>query len=164
VKNRAVAVKAASRAGAGRTLAAFNFRVVAEHPGTGEPSPNRNRRPTPAVLALIRRPYVAEILAALDERPRTLAGLRRATGAPRRYAVAALRALAAHQAVSRTPATGTWDATAAHLAAAATRQRSPAERRIRYRLTPAGYALIDDLFHIEVWRAAYQPDPGDTTA
>ncbi|TMM29769.1 MAG: hypothetical protein E6F99_29525 [Actinobacteria bacterium] len=96
------------------------------------------------MLALIRRPYLAEVLAALDKRPRTLAGLRAATGAPHRYAVAALRALAAHRAVTRTPATGTWDATG--------------DRRIRYRLTPAGHALIDDLFHIEVWQAAYQSD------
>jgi DNA-binding HxlR family transcriptional regulator len=105
--------------------------------------------PAPAVLALIRRPYVAETLAALDERPRTLAGLRSATGAPRRHAVAALRALAAHDAVTRSPATGTWDALA--------------DGRGSYRLTPAGHALIDQLFRIEVWRAAYSADPPGTS-
>jgi DNA-binding HxlR family transcriptional regulator len=111
--------------------------MVAPHPAAG---------PGPAELALLRRPYVAEILAALDERPLALAGLRTATGAPRRYAVAALRALAAHRAVTRAPAPGgTWDEATDH--------------RIRYRLTPAGHALIDSLFHLDVWRAVYRPDP-----
>ena len=118
--------------------------MAAPPPGPGEQSTRPDQRPSPAVLALIRRPYVAEVLAALDERPRTLAGLRTATGASRRYAVAALRALAAHRAVTRTPAAGTWDATG--------------DRRIRYRLTPAGHVLIDELFHVEVWQAAYRTD------
>jgi DNA-binding HxlR family transcriptional regulator len=121
--------------------------MVAPHPATGEPPNGPQRSPAPAVLALIRRPYVAEVLAALDDRPQTLAGLRHATAAPRRHLVAALRALAAHQALTRTPpGGGTWD--------------GQADRRIRYRLTPAGHTLIDALFHIEVWQAVYRPDDG----
>jgi DNA-binding HxlR family transcriptional regulator len=123
--------------------------VAAEHPRAGEPPVEGGQRPAPPVLALIRRPYVAEILAALDERPHTLAGLRAATGAPRRHAVTALRALAAHRAITRTPAAGTWDAAD--------------DRRVRYRLTPAGHALIDRLFELEVWRAVYEPDPPPPT-
>jgi hypothetical protein len=46
-----------------------------------------------AVLDLIRRPYLAEILAALDQQPHTLATLRHTTHASRRQAVATLRAL-----------------------------------------------------------------------
>jgi DNA-binding HxlR family transcriptional regulator len=84
---------------------------------------------------------VAELLAALDERPHTLAGLRRATGASRASAVAALYALAAHHAIARDPDTDSWD--------------SIEPERTRYRLTPAGRALIDELFHLDVWQAAY---------
>jgi DNA-binding HxlR family transcriptional regulator len=119
--------------------------MAVQYPHAGEPPVEGGQRPAAPVLALIRRPYVAEILAALDERPHSLAGLRAATGASRRHAVAALRALAAHRAITRIPAAGTWDAVD--------------DRRVRYRLTPAGHALIDRLFHLDVWRAAYEPDP-----
>jgi DNA-binding HxlR family transcriptional regulator len=95
----------------------------------------------PAVLDLIRRPYVAELLAALDARPHTLAELRHSTGGPRRLLVDGLRALAAHYAITRTPDAGSWD--------------RPAEPDATYRLTPVGHALIEDLFTLDVWRAAY---------
>ena len=144
MKKAPPAIKTASRTGTHTDPTRLNPPVAATNPGPGEPPTKPDQYPSAAVLALIRRPYVAEVLAALDERPRTLAGLRAATGAPHRYAVAALRALAAHRAVTGTPATRTWDAVG--------------DRRIRYRLTPAGHALIDDLFHIEVWQAAYQTD------
>jgi DNA-binding HxlR family transcriptional regulator len=127
--------------------------VEIQHPRAGEPPVEGEQRPPAPVLELIRRPYVAEVLAALDERPHTLAGLRAATGAPRRHAVAALRALAAHQAITRTPA-GTWDAGTWDAAD---------DRRVRYRLTPAGHALIDRLFRLEVWRAVYEPDRSPPT-
>jgi DNA-binding HxlR family transcriptional regulator len=120
----------------------------AQHPEVGEPPRKPGQSPTAAVLALIRRPYVAEVLAALDEQPQTLAQLRHTTGAPRRQLVAALRALATHRAVTRTPpAGGTWD--------------TATDRRIGYRLSPAGHSLIDALFHIEVWQAAYRSGHGD---
>jgi DNA-binding HxlR family transcriptional regulator len=102
------------------------------------------------VLALIGRPWVAEVLAALDQRPDTLYGLRRTTGAPRGQLVAAVRALAAHHAVTRTSGAGSWDATRG------------AEHR--YMLTPAGRALIDQLFHLPIWQALYQDSPGDGLA
>jgi DNA-binding HxlR family transcriptional regulator len=99
------------------------------------------------VLALIGRPWVAEVLAALDQRPDTLHGLSRATGAPRGPLVAALRALAAHRAVIRTGGAGSWDTT----------------RRgdCRYRLSLAGRALIDELFHLPIWQALYHDSPDD---
>jgi DNA-binding HxlR family transcriptional regulator len=103
------------------------------------------RRPDQAVLDLIRRPYVAELLAALDEQPDTLAGLLRSTRAPHRHLVAGLRALAAHHALISTPHTGSWDLTV--------------DSGDSYQLTPTGRALIEYLFHLDVWRAAYQPDP-----
>jgi DNA-binding HxlR family transcriptional regulator len=138
------AVKSTLRTVPGPEAARLTSCVAAPRPDPDQPSTEPDQRPSAAVLALIRRPYVAEVLAALDEQPRTLAGLRAATGAPRRYAVAALRALAAHHAVTRRPVGGSWDAAA--------------DRRIRYRLTPAGHLLIDDLFHVEVWQAGYQTD------
>ena len=104
----------------------------------------------PGVLALIGRPWVAEVLAALDQRPDTLHGLRRATGAPRGQLVAALRALAAHRAVIRTGGIGSWDATRGG--------------DCRYRLSLAGRALIDELFHLPIWQALYHDSPGDGPA
>jgi DNA-binding HxlR family transcriptional regulator len=95
-----------------------------------------------ALLPLIRRPYVAEVLAALDEHPRTMADLRGATGGPRGLLATALYALAAHGAVAREPAGGSWD----------TIDRA----RTRYRLTPGGRTLIDLLFRLDVWQAAYR--------
>ncbi len=95
----------------------------------------------PAVLDLIRRPYVAELLAALDARPYTLAELRHGTGGGRRLLVDGLRALAAHQALTRTPDAGSWD--------------EAADPDVTYRLTAEGHALIEDLFTLDVWRAAY---------
>jgi DNA-binding HxlR family transcriptional regulator len=120
--------------------------VVTASPGEDEPVHAADRGPDPGVLALIGRPWVAEVLAALDGRPDTLHGLRRATGAPRGQLVAALRALAAHQAITRTAGAGTWDTT----------------RRgdHRYRLSLAGRALIDELFHLPIWQALYQGSPG----
>ena len=100
----------------------------------------------PGVLALIGRPWVAEVLAALDQGPDTLHGLRRTTGAPRGQLVAALRALAAHHAVIRTSGTGSWDTT----------RRGDHQ----YRLSLAGRALIDDLFHLPIWQALYHPGDG----
>jgi DNA-binding HxlR family transcriptional regulator len=97
-------------------------------------------QPDRALLRLIRRPYVAEVLAALDEHPHTVAGLRRATGAPRGPALAALYALAAHGAVAREPQGGSWDTI---------------EPRTRYRLTADGRTLVGELFRLDVWRAAY---------
>jgi DNA-binding HxlR family transcriptional regulator len=97
------------------------------------------------VLALIGRPWVAEVLAALDQRPDTLRGLRQATGAPRGQLIAALRVLAAHHAVTRTTDTGSWDA-------------SPGGGH-QYRLSPAGHALIDELFHLPIWQALYHDSP-----
>jgi DNA-binding HxlR family transcriptional regulator len=110
------------------------------------PDPDRDRPVRavpvdPAVLDLIRRPYVAELLAALDARPHTLAELGRSTGGPRRLLVDGLRALAAHHAVTRTPHTGSWD--------------RATDRDARYRLTPAGHALIENLFSLDAWHAAY---------
>jgi DNA-binding HxlR family transcriptional regulator len=106
---------------------------------------DRPTQPGRAILHLIRRPYLAELLAALDgQPPRTLAALVHATRAPRRYAVAGLRALAAHGAVARTPQSGTWDGADGD--------------GVRYALTPAGYALIGYLFDLAVWRAAYRED------
>jgi DNA-binding HxlR family transcriptional regulator len=102
------------------------------------------------VLALIGRPWVAEVLAALDQRPDTLHGLRRTTRAPRGQLVIALHALAAHHAVTRTAGTGSWDTT------------RRAEHR--YLLTPAGHALIDQLFHLPMWQALYDDSPGDGLA
>jgi DNA-binding HxlR family transcriptional regulator len=95
----------------------------------------------PAVLELIRRPYLAELLAALDTRPHTLAELRHTTSAPRRTLVDGLRALAAHQAVTSTPHTGTWDGNA--------------DPDATYRLTPTGHTLVEHLYDLAVWRAAY---------
>jgi DNA-binding HxlR family transcriptional regulator len=132
----------------GVKIAAGTVKTASRKPP--RPHPRALTRPVAAertrkagVVALIQRPYVAETLAALHERPHTLAELRRSTGAPRRYAVAALRALAAYRAVGRTPAAGTWD--------------TGAGRRVRYRLTPTGETLIDELFHLDVWRAVYDP-------
>jgi len=109
------------------------------------------------LLDLIRRPYFAEILAALDEQPHTLAGLRRVTGAPRRQAIAVLRALAGYQAITREAATtatespvagkptnGSWDTTG--------------DRLVGYRLTGAGHSLVQRLFDLRVWAALYRSD------
>ncbi len=104
----------------------------------------------PGVLALIGRPWVAEVLAALDPRPDTLHGLRRATGAPPGQLVAALRALATHRAIVRTGGTGTWDAARGG--------------DCRYRLSPAGRALIDELFQLPIWHALYHDSSGDGPA
>jgi hypothetical protein len=93
-----------------------------------------------AILELIRHPYLAETLAALDGQPHTLASLRH-TGVPRRAAIAALRALAAHRAITREPATGTWD--------------TSGDNVVRYQLTPAGHALVGQLWNLDVWRALY---------
>jgi DNA-binding HxlR family transcriptional regulator len=95
-----------------------------------------------ALLDLIRRAYLAEILAALDQQPHTLASLRHTTGAPRAQAVAALRALASHHAITRRPATGSWDATG--------------DKHVQYRLTTAGHDLIERLFDPRLWAALYQ--------
>jgi DNA-binding HxlR family transcriptional regulator len=103
----------------------------------------RAHRHDPAVLALIRRPYMAELLASLDAPPQTLTELRRRTGARRRYLVDGLRALAAHHAITRTSRAGSWDEHADPLAV--------------YQLTPTGHALVEDLFNLEVWLAAYDP-------
>jgi DNA-binding HxlR family transcriptional regulator len=98
-------------------------------------------RVDPAILDLIRRPYLAEILTALDERPHTLASLRNETGAPRQAAAAALRALAAHHAITRQPASGSWD--------------TSGDKHISYRLSPAGQALVQRLLHLDVWQALF---------
>lgn len=95
-----------------------------------------------ALLDLIRRPYLAEILAALDQQPHTLATLRHTTHAPRRQAVATLRALAGHHAITRLPATGSWDTTS--------------DKHVQYRLTAAGHDLIGRLFDPQLWAALYQ--------
>jgi hypothetical protein len=96
--------------------------------------------PDRAILDLIRRPYLAELLAALDgQPPLTLTALRRTARAPRRYAVAGLRALAAYGALARSAPSGSWDSTGAD--------------GVRYALTPVGYALIGYLFDLAVWRA-----------
>jgi DNA-binding HxlR family transcriptional regulator len=124
--------------------------VVTASPGAGEPARSADPGLDLAVLALIGRPWVAEVLAALDQRPDTLHGLRRATGAPRGQLVAALRALAAHHAMTRTTGAGTWDAT------------SGGDHR--YQLSPGGRALIDQLFHLPVWQALYHDGPGDGPA
>ena len=124
--------------------------MVTASPGAGEPVRAADLGLDPGVLALIGRPWVAEVLVALDQRPDTLHGLRRSTGAPRGQLVAALRALAAHRAVIRTGGTGSWDTT----------------RRggCRYRLSLAGRGLIDELFHLPIWQALYQDSPGDGPA
>ncbi|GIH16263.1 winged helix-turn-helix transcriptional regulator [Rugosimonospora africana] len=111
-------------------------------PGDGEHPQNR---PGQAVLDLIRRPYVAEILAALDAGPHSLTELRRATGASRRLAAAALGALAAHGTIARQRGAGSWDSL----------DRDP----VRYRVTPAGEELIDCLFLLDAWLAVYDIDP-----
>jgi hypothetical protein len=108
-----------------------------------------HRRPDPAVLDLIRRPYIAELLDALDQRPQTLTELVHRTHAPRRHAVAGLRALAAHRAITRTPQAGTWDATD--------------DSHAIYQLTAAGHALIEYLFRLEVWLALFHPAPPPAT-
>jgi DNA-binding HxlR family transcriptional regulator len=95
-----------------------------------------------ALLDLIRRPYLAEILAALDQQPHTLASLRRATGASRHQAVAALRALAGHRSITRRPTTGSWDVAG--------------DKHVQYRLTAAGHDLIGRLFDPQLWAALYQ--------
>jgi DNA-binding HxlR family transcriptional regulator len=95
-----------------------------------------------ALLDLIRRPYLAEILAALDQQPHTLATLRHTTHAPRRQTVATLRALAGHHAITRLPATGSWDTTS--------------DKHVQYRLTTAGHDLIGRLFDPQLWAALYQ--------
>ena len=95
-----------------------------------------------ALLDLIRRPYLAEILAALDQQPHTLATLRHTTHAPRRQAVAALRALAGHHAITRLPAAGSWD--------------TNGDKHLQYRLTAAGHDLIGRLFDPQLWAALYQ--------
>ena len=96
--------------------------------------------PDPAILDLIRRPYVAELLAGLDAQPQTLTELCRRSGA-RRHVVDGLRALAAHQAITATPFSGSWD--------------SHATPNSTYRLTLAGRVLVEYLFDLDVWRAAY---------
>lgn len=101
-------------------------------------------RVDPAVVSLIRRPYVAEIIAALDEQPCTLVELRRCTGASRQAAIAALRALASHHAVTRHPSGGSWD--------------TRGDKHAAYRLSPAGQALSARLFQLEVWRAVFDTD------
>ena len=85
------------------------------------------------------------MLAALDQRPDSLAGLHQATAAQPGQLIAALRALATHQAVTRSGGAGTWDTTGGG---------AP-----RYMLTPRGRALIDQLFHLPVWQALYQDCP-----
>jgi DNA-binding HxlR family transcriptional regulator len=123
--------------------------------GATPPTPDQTRAaPSPAraghgsnpvdsaLFDLIRRPYLAEILAALDQQPHTLASLRRATGASRRQAVAALRALAGHRGITRRPTTGSWDVAG--------------DRHVQYRLTAAGHDLIGRLFDPQLWAALYQ--------
>jgi DNA-binding HxlR family transcriptional regulator len=107
-------------------------------------------RVDPTILDLIRRPYLAEILTALDERPHTLTTLRHHTGAPRQKAIAALRALAAHHAITRhpPPATGSWDASG--------------DRHTTYRLSPTGHALAERLLHLDVWQALFHSHPAST--
>jgi len=107
--------------------------------------PTRERSPAwvdPAILDLIGRPYLAEILTAVDDGPHTIADLRHHTGAPRKATVAALRALAVHQAITRHPVTGTWDA--------------DADKHVRYQLSTAGRALIQHLWNLILWAALYQ--------
>lgn len=120
--------------------------MVTASPGADEPARAAGPGLDPMVPALIRRPWVAEVLAVLDQRTDTLHGLRRATGAPGGQLVATLRALAAHHAVTRTAGAGSWDATRG------------AEHR--YMLTPAGRELIDELFHLPIWQALYHNSPG----
>lgn len=68
--------------------------------------------------------------------------LRHTTRAPRAQAVATLRALASHHAITRRPATGSWDATG--------------DKHVQYRLTTAGHDLIERLFDPRLWAALYQ--------
>jgi DNA-binding HxlR family transcriptional regulator len=117
--------------------------MTAQQPHPSERPLDHAQQPDPAVLALIRQPYVAEILAVLDEQPHDLAGLRGAIGAPRKLAVSALRALAAHRAIIRQASVGSWDAAD--------------NSQVRYQLTADGRALVDYLFRLDVWRAAFEP-------
>lgn len=119
-------------------------------PGPGAPATTNQEagRVDPAILDLIRRPYLAEILTALDERPHTLASLRHETGATRQAAVAALRALAAHHALTRQPASGSWD--------------TSGDKHISYRLNPAGHSLVQRLLHLDVWQALFNTDTHTT--
>ncbi|GAA5198709.1 hypothetical protein GCM10023322_72710 [Rugosimonospora acidiphila] len=119
--------------------------MVAEQPpqrGGGTP---RADEPGEALLSLIREPYVSEILAVLDDQPHSLTGLRRATGSPRRLAIAALRALAAHRAVAQEPAGGSWD--------------TIDDERVRFRLTPTGRKLIEHVFQLDSWWSTYAMYP-----
>lgn len=122
-----------------------------QHPAAGPPPTNAQPpRIDPAILNLIRRPYLAEILTALDERPHTLTSLRRHTGAPRPAAIAALRALAAHHAITRhpDPASGSWD--------------TRGDRHTSYQLSLTGHALVERLLHLDVWQALFETPPPAT--
>jgi DNA-binding HxlR family transcriptional regulator len=122
-------------------------------PPTAGPPPTNARPPhiDPAILNLIRRPYLAEILTALDERPHTLTSLRRHTRAPRPAAIAALRTLAAHHAITRHPhpPSGSWDARG--------------DSQTSYQLSPTGHALVERLLHLDVWQALFETQPSADT-
>jgi DNA-binding HxlR family transcriptional regulator len=115
--------------------------------GPGGPRAGGGAEPArvdPALVDLVRRPYVAEVISALGEQPHTLTELRRRTGASRQAAVDALRALASHHAVTRHPSGGSWD--------------TGGDKHTAYRLSPAGEALSARLLQIEVWRAVFETD------
>src|SRR5262249_61850329 len=111
----------------------LNLRMTVQRPG--RPPDDRqaagDSSPDPAILDLIRRPYMAELLDALGQGPQTLTELLHGSHAPRHHAVAGLRALAAHQAITRTPQPATCDATA--------------DTQATYQLTPTGHTPIEDL-------------------
>jgi hypothetical protein len=96
----------------------------------------------PATIALISRPFVVEVLAALQESDHTLDSLRRCCRTRRRGAMAALRALTAAGAVARRGAAGSWDL--------------PDRDDTRYTLTVAGHRLVDELGDVDRWVDAFR--------
>jgi len=93
-------------------------------------------------VALISRPHVVEVLAALNEHRHTLISLRRTCRASRRSITRALRALTTAGAVRRRGTAGRWD--------------TPDSHDTSYQLTGTGHRLVDKLFDIDGWTATYQ--------
>ncbi len=99
-----------------------------------------------ATIDLLARPHVLAVLLCLEQRPRTMRGVRRATGARHLVAVTVLRRLAAFGAVRRVGQPGTWDV-AAH-------------PDTRYELTDIGRALIAELQYFAAWAARHEHELG----
>jgi len=98
-----------------------------------------------AVVRLVSRPYVVEVLDALMCQPVTQHRLRRVLRLRRSRLTVALRALAAYGAIRRGDQHGSWDG------------RDPAPTL--YELTDIGRGLLDLLQQMDVWDSFYERYP-----